>query len=101
MIAYKDTTFIGTSKQLIPHRIHANFTSITTTKGIILLELSNKTPLHRANFIKIVKEGRLDSMIFHRVLEDFVVQAGEYDALKSARMDASVLEKLDYTIFEK
>lgn len=71
---------------------------LNTTKGIILLELSDKTPKHRDNFIKIVNEGKLDSMIFHRVLADFVVQAGEYDSLRSSRMDSADLEAFDYTI---
>lgn len=71
---------------------------LVTTKGTILLELSNKTPLHRDNFIKIVNEGLLDSMTFHRVLEDFVVQAGEYDSVKTSGMDSLELEKLEYTI---
>lgn len=71
---------------------------LSTTKGLILLELSDKTPLHRDNFIKIVNEGKLDSMIFHRVLDGFVVQAGEYDSVTVSRLDSLDVEKYDYTI---
>ncbi len=71
---------------------------LVTTYGIILLELSNKTPRHRDNFIKNVNEGMFDSMIFHRVLENFVVQAGEYDSLKLSRMDSLEFRKMEYTI---
>lgn len=71
---------------------------LITDKGSILLELSNKTPLHRDNFIKITKEGRLDSMLFHRVLKDFVVQAGLYDSIKTSRFDSLEMKKLDYRV---
>ncbi|WP_445383083.1 peptidylprolyl isomerase [Robiginitalea sp. IMCC43444] len=71
---------------------------LQTEKGIIVLELSDKTPLHRDNFIKITREGRLDSMLFHRVLEGFVAQAGEYDSLRMARMDSTQLQALNYRI---
>uniref|UniRef100_UPI00404A4D24 peptidylprolyl isomerase n=1 Tax=Fulvivirga sp. TaxID=1931237 RepID=UPI00404A4D24 len=57
---------------------------VTTTKvkmltnyGEIVLELYNETPLHRDNFIKIVKEGVLDSLLFHRVIENFMIQGGD------------------------
>jgi peptidyl-prolyl cis-trans isomerase B (cyclophilin B) len=62
------------------------------------LELSDKTPLHKENFIKIVNEGWLDSMLFHRVLEGFVVQAGQYDSLKMAGMDSATMESMDYRV---
>ncbi len=71
---------------------------LITTKGDIILELSDKTPQHRDNFIKIVNEGWLDSMLFHRVLEGFVVQAGLYDSLKAAGMDSTKKEKMDYLV---
>jgi len=71
---------------------------LQTTKGTIVLELSDKTPLHRDNFIKIVKDGWLDSMLFHRVLQGFVVQAGEYDSLKVARIDSVEFEAMDYRV---
>lgn len=71
---------------------------LTTTKGIIKLELSDKTPLHRDNFVKIINERRLDSMLFHRVLEGFVVQAGEYDSLKWSKIDSIEREEMDYRI---
>ena len=71
---------------------------LQTEKGNIVLELSDKTPLHRDNFIKITRAGRLDSMLFHRVLDGFVAQAGEYDSLRIARMDSAQLQALDYRI---
>ncbi|PQB04178.1 peptidylprolyl isomerase [Aureitalea marina] len=71
---------------------------LETAMGNVVIELSDKTPLHRDNFIKIVNEGRLDSMLFHRVLEGFVVQAGLYDSLTMAAMDSVELEAVNYRI---
>ncbi len=65
---------------------------IQTTLGAITLELSDKTPLHRDNFIKLVEQGVYDSTIFHRVIDGFVVQAGEKDSTASDNLD------MDYTV---
>lgn len=50
---------------------------IETTLGDIVVELYNETPKHRDNFIKLVKEGLYDSTLFHRVIKDFMIQAGD------------------------
>ena len=50
---------------------------IKTTVGDITVKLYNETPLHRDNFIKLVQEHFYDSILFHRVIRDFMVQAGD------------------------
>ena len=50
---------------------------LETTKGNIELKLYNETPLHRDNFKKLVKEGAYDSLLFHRVIRDFMIQGGD------------------------
>lgn len=50
---------------------------IQTTVGNIKLKLYNETPLHKENFIKIVKDGVLDSTLFHRVIPEFMIQGGD------------------------
>ena len=45
-----------------------------TNKGDIKLKLYNDTPLHRDNFIKLVKEGQYNGLLFHRVIKDFMIQ---------------------------
>lgn len=50
---------------------------LQTTKGNIVLRLSDSTPLHRNNFIKLVKQHYFDSIIFHRVIKNFMIQAGD------------------------
>ena len=50
---------------------------IKTTVGDITVKLYNETPQHRDNFIKLVQEHFYDSILFHRVIRDFMVQAGD------------------------
>jgi len=50
---------------------------IKTTVGDITIKLYNETPQHRDNFIKLVEEHFYDSILFHRVIKDFMVQAGD------------------------
>nr|WP_214448816.1 peptidylprolyl isomerase [Flavihumibacter rivuli] len=50
---------------------------LVTTKGNIQLRLADQTPLHRDNFIKLVKNGTYDSVLFHRVIQSFMIQAGD------------------------
>lgn len=48
-----------------------------TNFGTIILQLSDETPLHRDNFIKLVESGTYDSLLFHRVIQDFMIQGGD------------------------
>lgn len=49
-----------------------------TTKGTIKLEIYNETmPLTGGNFLKLVKEGFYDGVIFHRVIPNFMIQGGD------------------------
>lgn len=50
---------------------------ITTDYGVMIAKLYNETPLHRDNFIKLVKEGFYDSLLFHRVIKGFMIQGGD------------------------
>lgn len=53
---------------------------IETTMGNIEIELYNETPNHRDNFIKLAKEGLYEGTLFHRVIKDFMIQAGDPDS---------------------
>ena len=53
---------------------------IKTTAGDITIKLYNETPQHRDNFIKLVEEHFYDSILFHRVIREFMVQAGDPDS---------------------
>ncbi len=50
---------------------------LETTMGDIVIRLSDSTPLHRDNFLKLVKIGYYDSVLFHRVIQNFMIQAGD------------------------
>lgn len=53
---------------------------IATNYGNIVVKLYDSTPLHRDNFIKLVKEGFYDSLLFHRVIDSFMIQGGDPDS---------------------
>jgi peptidyl-prolyl cis-trans isomerase B (cyclophilin B) len=50
---------------------------IQTSMGDITVRLSDSTPLHRDNFLKLVKVGFYDSLLFHRVMKGFMIQGGD------------------------
>ncbi|MFT3682013.1 MAG: peptidylprolyl isomerase [Ferruginibacter sp.] len=50
---------------------------ITTDMGEIVIRLYDKTPQHRDNFVKLVKEHFYDSLLFHRVINTFMIQGGD------------------------
>ncbi|MBO8475559.1 MAG: peptidylprolyl isomerase [Bacteroidetes bacterium] len=50
---------------------------LETTAGDITLKLYNETPGHRDNFVRNVREGAYDGVLFHRVIKDFMVQTGD------------------------
>lgn len=50
---------------------------IDTRFGPMVVQLSDSTPQHRDNFVKLVEEGFYDSLLFHRVIKEFMVQGGD------------------------
>lgn len=56
---------------------------INTTMGDIKVKLYNETPLHRDNFIKLVNDHVYDSLLFHRVIQSFMIQGGDPDSKKA------------------
>lgn len=50
---------------------------IKTTMGKIIIALYNETPKHRDNFLKLVNDHYYDSVLFHRVIKDFMIQTGD------------------------
>ncbi|MBB4046074.1 peptidylprolyl isomerase [Bacteroides reticulotermitis] len=53
---------------------------IETSLGDIKVKLYNETPKHRDNFIKLAENGTYEGVLFHRVIKDFMVQAGDPDS---------------------
>lgn len=58
---------------------------IETSVGNIVIELYNETPLHRDNFIKLVKDHYFDHQLFHRVIKDFMIQAGDPNSIGASK----------------
>lgn len=50
---------------------------VETTMGTVEFKLYNETPLHRDNFIRLAEKHYFDSLLFHRVIDDFVIQGGD------------------------
>lgn len=58
-------------------RLQGARVKLTTDSGVIVLQLYNQTPLHRDNFLKLVKQHYFDSLLFHRVIKNFMIQGGD------------------------
>lgn len=82
---------------------------ITTDSGVIIVRLYDKTPLHRDNFIKLVKDHFYDSLLFHRVIQSFMIQGGDPDSkhaqpgqqLGSGDVGYTIPAEFDTTLFHK
>lgn len=64
---------------------------VISSEGNMVLKLYNETPLHRDNFVAKVKTGFFDSLLFHRVINNFVIQGGDPDS-KRATSDTKLGE---------
>lgn len=69
-----------------------------TDLGSIVLRLSDDTPKHRNNFIKLVNQNFYDGIAFHRVIDNFVIQAGNPTSKIAETYDPEGDPKLSYTI---
>jgi peptidylprolyl isomerase len=71
---------------------------IETNKGEIIVKLYNDTPKHKANFLKLVKDGTYEGTLFHRVINNFMIQAGDPNS-KTATKDQQLGDgDVGYTI---
>ncbi len=66
--------------------------TIHTRYGDMKVLLYDETPKHKENFLKLAKEGLLDSTDFHRVIQNFMIQGGDVNAKKNSK------EQVNYTI---
>src|SRR5690606_25693127 len=63
-----------------PHK----YVRIITAQGECLVKLYDETPLHRDNFMKLVREGYYNNLLFHRVIRNFMIQGGDPDSRYAA-----------------
>ena len=72
------------------------YVKIETNLGAMFFQLSELTPKHTANFIKLAKKGYFDRYDFNRIIKGFVAQGGETDSAYAAmEKQGKVLERLD------
>ncbi len=69
-----------------------------TSEGNIVLRLSDQTPLHRDNFIKLVKTGYYNDILFHRVIRYFMIQAGDNGTRRDSSLAKDTVRFRNYTI---
>ncbi|MGK6352598.1 peptidylprolyl isomerase [Parapedobacter sp. DT-150] len=77
-----------------PHK----YVRIITTKGECLLKLYDETPLHRDNFVKLVRAGYYQDLLFHRVIQHFMIQGGDPNSRFAAEKQRLGEGGPDYTI---
>ncbi len=71
---------------------------LETTEGNIRIALFDETPQHRDNFLKLVKMHVYDSLLFHRVIKDFMIQGGDLNSKHAQPGQLLGTGELDYTI---
>lgn len=69
-----------------------------TTSGNMRIMLYDETPLHRDNFLRLVREGFYDGCLFHRVIRNFMIQTGDSSTRHARQGDLIGLYSLDYSI---
>ena len=71
------TAFILASCGVATHENGPLRVRMRTTAGDIVVELDDRAPRHRDNFAGLAREGYFDSLLFHRVIEGFMIQGGD------------------------
>jgi peptidyl-prolyl cis-trans isomerase B (cyclophilin B) len=66
--------------KLFKKKVKEQKVQIETEYGKIVLKLYNETPKHRDNFVKLVKDGFYNDLLFHRVMQGFMIQGGDPDS---------------------
>lgn len=83
---------------VVPVTAQSHQVMLETTEGNILLTLYDDTPKHRDNFLKLVNEQFYDSLLFHRVIKNFMIQGGDPDS-RHAEPGVTLGEgSTDYTV---
>ncbi len=90
---------LGAKAQTAPATAQRPEVLIETTMGNIRLQLYNETPQHRDNFLKLIRTHHFyDSLLFHRVIPDFMIQAGDPRSKHAPAGELLGNTSLDYTL---
>ncbi|WP_017260247.1 peptidylprolyl isomerase [Pedobacter arcticus] len=74
------------------------YIKIETNYGTLYIKLYNETPKHHDNFIKLARAGTLDSTLFHRVIQEFMIQGGDPTSKTAKKGDQLGGGDIGYTI---
>jgi len=78
--AYKGNKVVSTSKEIFVKPSLSCLVLVETTAGDLVLELSETTPAHLSNFSALVESGYYHGLIFHRVIQNFMIQGGDNES---------------------
>ena len=90
-------TFYFFAIMMISCQSNAQTYTIETNLGNIRVKLYDQTPLHKENFEKLTAEQFYDSVLFHRIIQGFMIQTGNPATKPSSESD-SLISKLNYTV---
>ena len=82
----------------VPMKAQSHQVKLETTAGNIVLTLYDDTPKHRDNFLKLVGEQFYDSLLFHRVIKNFMIQSGDPTSRRAESGAMLGNGSVDYTI---
>lgn len=80
------------------NRERPRIVEVTTDKGEFTIRLYEETEKYRKNFVRLVKDGFYDSLLFHRVIPDVIIQGGDPDSRTAAPGKYLGKGNVDYTI---
>lgn len=83
--ATKGAKVSTTEKQIVVDPPQDCLIEMETSMGTMTIQLSDKTPQHRDNFIKLAETGYYDGLLFHRVIEGFMIQGGDPNSKGASR----------------
>lgn len=89
---------LKTALEMERQRMEEPMFDIVTNMGTMRIKLYSKTPKHRENFVKLVAEHYYDSLLFHRVIDGFMIQAGDPYTRDTSKVALYGQGGPDYTI---
>ncbi len=86
------------TRNLLAQTLSKETILLETIYGTIRIKLYEETPTHKQNFIKLVKQGFYDSLLFHRVIQNFMIQGGDPLSKKAGPKDTLENGEIGYTL---
>jgi cyclophilin family peptidyl-prolyl cis-trans isomerase len=80
LLIFLNNTLLAQKDSVVTKKDRKRDVLLQTNYGDITIRLSDSTPLHRDNFLKLTKIHFYDSVLFHRVIKNFMIQGGDPDS---------------------